>query len=53
MSACVLRCAACRNKWEVLNIPYPLDGVASPSKDNVHRVIAHFNEAGIPVICAE
>jgi hypothetical protein len=41
-----------RNKWEVMHIPYPLDGVQTPPHDKVARVIKEFNDNDISVICA-
>lgn len=41
-----------RNKWEVMNIPYPLVGVTTPSHENVAKVIKNFNDNDVPVICA-
>lgn len=41
-----------RNKWEVLQVPYPLDGVPTPSREQVRSVIKLFNDRDIPVVCA-
>ncbi|GLI60123.1 hypothetical protein VaNZ11_002163 [Volvox africanus] len=41
-----------KNKWEVMHIPYPLDGVQTPSHETVSKVIKLFNDNEIPVICA-
>ena len=41
-----------RNKWEVMQIPYPLEGVASPAPEQVRSVIKHFNDNDVSVRCA-
>ncbi|KAG2495282.1 hypothetical protein HYH03_006555 [Edaphochlamys debaryana] len=42
-----------RNKWEVMDIPYPLDGVSTPPREQVRAVIKEFNNNDVAVICAE
>ncbi|KXZ53113.1 hypothetical protein GPECTOR_7g1003 [Gonium pectorale] len=41
-----------RNKWEVMGIPYPLDGVTTPPHAAVQDVIRAFNQQDVAVICA-
>eukprot|EP00198_Chlamydomonas_reinhardtii_P011320 XP_001700657.1 pyruvate formate lyase activating enzyme [Chlamydomonas reinhardtii] len=42
-----------RNKWEVMGLPYPLDGTNTPPHEQVRAVIKVFNDNDVPVICAE
>ncbi|KAL6746426.1 pyruvate formate-lyase activating enzyme [Haematococcus lacustris] len=40
-----------KNKWEALKLQYPLEGVATPSREKVQQVIDRIQGAGISVIC--
>lgn len=40
-----------KNKWEALNLKYPLEGVTPPSKPEVHKAVELLKGFGVPVLC--
>jgi pyruvate formate lyase activating enzyme len=40
-----------KNKWEVLGLKYPLEGVATPSGEAVRDVVSRLEAAGLNVMC--
>lgn len=40
-----------KEKWSVMNMKYPLDGVKVPSRAHVHAVRADIEAAGLKVLC--
>jgi len=40
-----------KNKWEALGLRYPLEGVRTPPREEVARVIGRLEGAGLKVLC--
>jgi pyruvate formate lyase activating enzyme len=41
------------DKWHELGLEYPLEGVRSPTNEEVQAFKARLAEAGVPVICSQ
>ncbi len=37
---------------QIMNLKYPLDGVETPTHEQVHKAIDQMNSAGLRVICS-
>lgn len=39
------------NKWQVMGLKYPLEGVESPSRAQINQTLEVFRDAGVNIIC--